>query len=90
MARHARQVQQQSKSIVRSTNVPIAELPTQDEVPFPMARHGAIGCFRWTLADHDLGRDEGLPRPRVRALGIRSGRPVRKHAVSSRRSAPRP
>jgi hypothetical protein len=31
-----------------------------------------------------------LPRPRVRALGTRSARPVRRHAVSSRRSAPRP
>jgi UDP-glucose/GDP-mannose dehydrogenase family, NAD binding domain len=31
-----------------------------------------------------------LPRPRVRALGTRSARPVRKHAASSRRSAPRP
>ena len=31
-----------------------------------------------------------LPRPRVRSLGTRSARPVRKHAVSSRRRAPRP
>jgi predicted TIM-barrel fold metal-dependent hydrolase len=31
-----------------------------------------------------------LPRPRVRARGTRSARPVRRHAVSSRCSAPRP
>ena len=31
-----------------------------------------------------------LPRPRVRARGTRSARPVRRHATSSRLSAPRP
>ncbi len=31
-----------------------------------------------------------LPRPRVRARGTRSARPVRRQAVSSRRKAPRP
>jgi hypothetical protein len=61
MFRHARQVQRRVKRVVRSTKVPIAELPRpHDEVPFPVAWHGAIGCLRWTLADHDLGRDEGL------------------------------
>ena len=35
----------------------------QDEVSFPVSRHGAIGCFRRTLADHDLGRDEALASP---------------------------
>src|SRR3954467_12047256 len=28
-----------------------------------MARHGAIGCLRWTFADHNLRRDEGLAPP---------------------------
>jgi putative transposase len=36
---------------------------TQDEVPFPVAWHGSIGSLRWTLADHDLGRDESLASP---------------------------
>ena len=31
-----------------------------------------------------------LPRPRLRARGTRNARPVRRHAVSSRFSAPRP
>ena len=76
---------------MRSTKVPIAELPRpRISVSFPAARHGAIGCLRRTLADHDPGRDEGLARPRVRALGIRNTRPVRRQAVSSRRNAPRP
>jgi hypothetical protein len=35
------------------------------------------------------GEMKALPRLRVRALGVRSGRPVRKQAVSSRRNAPR-
>ena len=35
------------------------------------------------------GEMKALPRLRVRALGIRNGRPVRKQAVNSRRSAPR-
>ena len=36
------------------------------------------------------GEMKVLPRPRVRALGIRNTRPVRRQAVSSRRNAPRP
>jgi hypothetical protein len=48
-----------------------------------VARHGALSCLRRALADHDLGRDEGLAPPGVRALGIRNTRPVRKQAVSS-------
>ena len=54
---------------------------TQDKVSFPVARHGAIGCLRRTLADHDLGRDEGLaspararPRHPQHAPGAQAGR----------------
>jgi hypothetical protein len=36
------------------------------------------------------GEMKVLPRPRVRALGVRNARPLRKQAVSSRRNAPRP
>ena len=75
----------------RSTNVPIAELPS------PMIRSPSQcpGTARSsTSAGRALIRMSGptnaLPRPRRRARGTRSARPVRRHAVSSRRSAPRP
>ena len=64
MVRHARQVQQQSEArhtLHQGANCGTAE--AQDEVPFPVARHGAISCLRRALADHDLGRDEGLAPP---------------------------
>jgi hypothetical protein len=32
-----------------------------DEVAFPMTRHGAVVSFGGTFADHDFGRYEGLP-----------------------------
>lgn len=35
----------------------------QDEIPFPVAWHGAIRYLRRTLADQELGRDETLPAP---------------------------
>ena len=77
--------------VVRSTNVPIAELPS------PMIRSPSQcpGTARSsTSAGRALIRMSGptnaLPRPRRRARGTRSARPVRRHAVSSRRSAPRP
>ena len=69
MVRHARQVQQQSEArhtLHQSANCGTAK--AQDEVPFPVARHGAISCLRRPLADHDLGRDEGLtPSARTRS-----------------------
>ena len=77
--------------VVRSTNVPIAELPS------PMIRSPSQ-CPGTARSSASAGRSlimmseptNSLPRPRRRALGTRSARPVRKHAVSSRRSAPRP
>jgi hypothetical protein len=51
------------KRVVRSTRVRSRNCQDQDEVPFPVARHGAIGCLRRTLADHDLGREEDLASP---------------------------
>src|SRR5882757_6362416 len=64
MVRHAWQVQQQREA--RHTFNQGADrgtANTQDEVAFPVARYGPINCLRWTLADHDLGRDEGLAPP---------------------------
>jgi hypothetical protein len=48
---------------------------THDEIPFPVARHGAISCLRRTFADHDLGRDEGLA-PAAGARPRRAQRPA--------------
>ena len=64
MARHARQVQQQtesSRALHQCADRRTAK--TQDEISFPMPRHGAIDCFRWTLADHDLAGNELLAAP---------------------------
>ena len=64
MVHHARQVQQQSEArhtLHQSANCGTAK--AQDEVPFPVARHGAISCLRRTSAHNDLGRDEGLAPP---------------------------
>ena len=33
---------------------------SEDEIPFPMARHCPISYLSWTLADHDLRHDKGL------------------------------
>jgi hypothetical protein len=66
MIRHAWQVRQQSEA--RHAFYQGADRGTakaQDEILFPVARHGAINCPRRTLADHDLGRDKGLA-PSVR------------------------
>ena len=69
----------------------IAELPsTDDEVAFPVSRNRSVLGLGGPLADHDVGAYKLLARPRRRALGARSARPVRRKAVSSRRSAPRP
>src|ERR1700749_3713711 len=64
MVHHAWQVQQQCEarhSFNQGADRGTAN--TQDEVAFPVARNGPINCLRWTLADHDLGRDEGLAPP---------------------------
>jgi hypothetical protein len=70
MADHARQVQQQGKARrALHQGADRGTLQTHDQVTFPVARHGAIGGFRRTLADHDLRGEESLatpvcPRPR--------------------------
>src|SRR3954471_7036850 len=62
--------------VVRSTRVPMAELPNP------------ASAGRWLI--RISGAMQDLPRPRLRARGTRSARPVRRQAVSSRRSAPPP
>jgi hypothetical protein len=77
--------------VVRSTRVPIAERFS------PMIRSPSQ-CPGTARSAASAGRSlimislvmNFLPRPRVRALGMRSARPVRRHATSSRLSAPRP
>jgi hypothetical protein len=82
--------------VVRSTSVPIAArfkpmMRSPCQWPGPMARHSPISGFGRTLADHDLRRDEGFAAALAAGAGEpKSARPVRRQAVSSRRSAPRP
>ena len=82
MARHAWQVQQQGETCrALHQGADRGTSKTHDEIPFPVARHGSIGCLHRTLTDHDFGRDEGpaLParaRPRhpQRPPGAQAGR----------------
>src|SRR5580704_5399324 len=46
--------------VMRSTRVPMAELPSKDEIPLPGAGHRSISDFRGALADHDRGGNEGF------------------------------
>ena len=71
--------------VVRSTRVPIADLfspmirsPSQ----CPGTARSAASAGRSLIITS--GVTNFLPRPRVRARGTRSARPVRRHAVSSR------
>lgn len=77
--------------MVRSTRVPIADRFN------PMIRSPSQ-CPGTALSATSAGRSlimssgvmNFLPRALMRARGTRSARPVRKHALRSRRSAPRP
>jgi hypothetical protein len=76
--------------VLRSTSVPIAELPNpmiRSPSQCPGTARSAASAGRWLIITWSLMKL--LPR-RDRALGTRSTLPVRRHAVSSRRSAPRP
>ena len=64
--------------------------PARGSGRLPVPGYGAVVGLGGPLADHDLRLTNPLPRPRVRARGTRSARPVRRQAVSSRRNAPRP
>src|SRR5215469_6357722 len=78
------------KRVIRSTKVPIAELPRpkmRSPSQWPGTARSAASAGRWLIMIS--GEMKVLPRPRVRALGIRNTGPVRKQAVSSRRNAPR-
>jgi hypothetical protein len=77
---HARQVQQHGEprlALDQGSNGGAAK--TENEITFPVS---------WLIMISD--DTKFLPLRRVRALGIRSTRPVRRQAVSSRRNAPRP
>src|SRR6476620_5461086 len=61
MAGHTGQMQQQGEAGCALHQGAHCGTPkTEDEIPFPMTWYGTIGDFCRTLADHDLGRDEGL------------------------------
>ena len=77
--------------VVRSTSVPIAELwsprirsPSQ----CPGTARSSASAGRWLIMIS--GATNVLRRLRVRALGTRNARPVRKQATNSRFSAPLP
>src|SRR5215211_6493122 len=55
---------------------------------WPGTARSAASAGRWLI--RISGAMQDLPRPRLRARGTRNARPVRRQAVSSRRSAPRP
>ena len=77
--------------VVRSTRVPMAELPSprmRSPSQWPGTARSAASAGRWLI--RISGPMQDLPRPRLRARGTRNARPVRRQAVSSRRSAPRP
>ena len=86
--RHARQVEQHRES--GGAFDQCRSRTSDDQVAFPgpgTARSLASAGRSLIMMSEPTN---SLPRPRRRALGTRSARPVRKHAVSSRRSAPRP
>lgn len=50
--------------VVRSTRVPIAELPRpEDEVSFPVPGHRSVLGLGWAFADHHFRGDELLAPP---------------------------
>ena len=85
---HARQVQQHGEprlALDQGSNGGAAK--TENEITFPVSWHCTVGdsTGRWLIMISD--DTKFLPLRRVRALGIRSTRPVRRQAVSSRRNA---
>ena len=88
---HARQMQQNREArrsfdqrATRGTS------QAQNQVTLPMPGNRPIVRFPGRSLIMISGETKDLPRPRSRARGIRNALPVRRHAVSSRRSAPRP
>src|SRR6478735_9213086 len=81
MAGHTWQMQQQGEAgcaLHQGANCGTPK--TEDEIPFPMTWYGTIGDFCRTLADHDLGRDEGLA-PAARARPRRAQHPAAAHGL---------
>ena len=74
--------------VVRSTNVPIAELlKPEDQVALPVARDGAVVGLGRPLADHDLRRTNFLPRPAC--VPVAPAAPVRCASTRSAHAAAR-
>jgi hypothetical protein len=57
---------------------------------FPLPGNSAVSGVGAPGGDHHLGCDQAIAALRPRARGTRRPRPVRRQAVISRRSAPRP
>src|SRR4051794_22530825 len=69
----------------------MAELPNpkmRSPSQGPGTARSSTSAGRWLIMISGAMQD--LPRPRLRARGTRNARPVRRQAVSSWRSAPRP
>src|SRR3954454_539327 len=67
--------------VVRSTRVPIAELPSptmRSPSQWPGTARSAASAGRWLI--RISGARQDLPRPRLRARGTRNARPVRRQA----------
>src|SRR5215470_17985067 len=61
MTRYTWQVQQQSEARrAFHQNADRGTAETQNEIPFTVSWHVSMGGLRLTLADHHLGREEGL------------------------------
>lgn len=90
LTQHGWQCSGIANRVVRSTNVPIAELfrpMTRSPSQWRTAR-SATSAGRWLIITS--GVMNCLPRCRVQARGTRNARPVRRQADSSQRSAPLP
>ena len=89
---HRRQMQQHGEpGAALDQGKPIAELPSpriRSPSQCPGTARSSVSAGRSLIRISSVTNP--LPRARLRALGTRSARPVRRHAVSSRRSAPRP
>ena len=67
-ARHAWQMQEHRESgaaFDEGTNR--GAVQPENQIAFPVTRHGAVVRLRWSLRDHDLGADERLASTRTRS-----------------------
>jgi hypothetical protein len=76
--------------VVWSALRPMRSMTRVARVALPVSRNGPVRGLGGPLADHDLVANEVLAAASDASAGTRSALPVRRQAVNSRRSAPRP